>query len=247
MEAITEQLMTDDELAACEAVIERGKQTFIEVGNALREIRDRKGYRGQYKTFSEYCRERWGFAVRSAYRMIDATETIAQIENVTPGSQNLTEKQVRPITTLPAKQQVDFASQHNLAAMTSREIEEAVKEYKEQLADAERRAGNLADELERAVEDMETLKQANRDLYEKQQGVNALKEEVEYLKSELAEKRTEEIKPEAKANKLAKEIQHFVDCHSVIEALNTPQLSDALVRLEKWLNNTREVSCKVIS
>lgn len=34
-------------------------QTFYEVREALREIRDRKLYRGTHATFEAYCRERW--------------------------------------------------------------------------------------------------------------------------------------------------------------------------------------------
>ena len=39
---------------------ERGKQTFVDVGMALMDIRERRGYRFQHGTFEEYLRERWG-------------------------------------------------------------------------------------------------------------------------------------------------------------------------------------------
>ena len=40
-----ENLMDSQELGELEAVIERGRQTFVEVGRALTDIRDRRGYR----------------------------------------------------------------------------------------------------------------------------------------------------------------------------------------------------------
>ena len=46
-------------LTECEAVIERGLRTFVEVGEALLRIRDERLYRETHGTFEDYCRERW--------------------------------------------------------------------------------------------------------------------------------------------------------------------------------------------
>jgi hypothetical protein len=47
-------------LAELERVMERGLQTFVEVGKALADIRDGELYRGQgYATFEDYCQQRW--------------------------------------------------------------------------------------------------------------------------------------------------------------------------------------------
>lgn len=59
-------------LAECEAVIERGRQTFIEVGNALAAIRDGRLYQATHPNFDAYCRERWGMTRRHADRQIAA-------------------------------------------------------------------------------------------------------------------------------------------------------------------------------
>jgi hypothetical protein len=61
-------------LAELEVVIESGKQTYVEVGNALREIRDRKLYKETHQTFEAYCQERWGFTRSTAYRNIRAAD-----------------------------------------------------------------------------------------------------------------------------------------------------------------------------
>src|SRR6185369_10840829 len=49
------------ELAACESLIEKGWETFVEVGRALARIRDQKLYRAHCDTFEAYCRERWQY------------------------------------------------------------------------------------------------------------------------------------------------------------------------------------------
>lgn len=92
------------ELDEYEAIIDRHLQTFIEVGNALLAIRDKRLYREQYSTFDEYSQERWGFVRRQADRLIAATETV---HNLRPMGLILpvTERQVRPLTSLDPHQQ----------------------------------------------------------------------------------------------------------------------------------------------
>src|SRR5690606_32485692 len=63
-----------DQLADCEAVIAKGLQTFIEVGQALLTIRDNRLYRTSYGTFEEYCRKTWGMSKTHANRVIDSAE-----------------------------------------------------------------------------------------------------------------------------------------------------------------------------
>ena len=59
-------------LAQLEAVIERGLETFVEVGLALAEIRDGRPYRETHSTFEAYLRERWSMSRSRGYRLIDA-------------------------------------------------------------------------------------------------------------------------------------------------------------------------------
>lgn len=71
----TELATLTAKLAVREEVIERGLQTFVEVGQALAEIRDQKLYRGEFGTFEEYCSQRWQLARTRAYELISASET----------------------------------------------------------------------------------------------------------------------------------------------------------------------------
>jgi two-component system response regulator NreC len=61
-----------DRLVELERAVDRGLQTFVEVGHALAEIRGRKLYRASHDTFERYCRERWGFTRQRALQFIDA-------------------------------------------------------------------------------------------------------------------------------------------------------------------------------
>jgi hypothetical protein len=91
-------------LKACEYTIEKGFATFVQVGNALLEIRDEKLYRQDYGTFEEYCRQRWGIERAHAYRLINASKVagnVSPIGDIQPTS----ESQVRPLAKLEPEEQ----------------------------------------------------------------------------------------------------------------------------------------------
>ena len=69
-----------DRLGDLEEVIERGLTTFVEVGNAIREIRDSKLYKESHGTFEDYCRERWGWNRDYANKQVGAAETAAIVD-----------------------------------------------------------------------------------------------------------------------------------------------------------------------
>lgn len=104
-----ETAITDAEtsrLAECEAVIERGLKTFVDVGNALLEIRDSRLYRAEFGTFEDYCQERWGFTRDYAKKIMRAADVIENLQNNTIVSfLPATESQARPLTPLAPEQQ----------------------------------------------------------------------------------------------------------------------------------------------
>src|SRR4051794_4998693 len=74
--------MGADELGHLENVIARGRQTFVEVGEALLAIRERRGYRAAgFATFEEYLRERWGWSRQRGYQLIQAAHVVADIQS----------------------------------------------------------------------------------------------------------------------------------------------------------------------
>lgn len=63
-------------VCACGAVllIERGLTTFVEVGEALLEIRESRLYRETHATFEAYCQSRWAWSGDHAKRLMNAAE-----------------------------------------------------------------------------------------------------------------------------------------------------------------------------
>ncbi len=61
-----------DARAVCEAIVDEGLRTFVEVGSALATIRDRKLYRATHGDFAGYAADRFGLSKSYAHRMIGA-------------------------------------------------------------------------------------------------------------------------------------------------------------------------------
>jgi hypothetical protein len=80
------------ELERCEAIIDAGLKTFVEVGNALMIIRDSRLYRGTHERFEEYCRERFGFSDRRARQLMSASEVVANLEAETANGEHASTK-----------------------------------------------------------------------------------------------------------------------------------------------------------
>ena len=88
-----------ERLQVLEITIERGLQTFVEVGEALAEIRDSRLYRLNYGTFEDYCQDKWGMSRIHAFRMIEASkvaENLLPMGNIVPSN----ERQIRPLASL---------------------------------------------------------------------------------------------------------------------------------------------------
>lgn len=95
-----------ERLITLETTIEKGLRTFVEVGNALMEIRDNGLYRATFVTFEDYCRERWGIERRRAYQLMEAAQVVNNVNNctqITPTN----ESQARPLTPLSSQQQAE--------------------------------------------------------------------------------------------------------------------------------------------
>lgn len=129
-------------LERLESIIESGLKTFIEVGNALLEIRDSRLYRQTSSTFEEYCRERWKMSRPQAYRLIDAATVV---QNLSPlGDIPTNERQVRPLTKLEPEQQHEAwnAAIELNPKPTAAQVQEAVaRTIEKAIADARKDAG----------------------------------------------------------------------------------------------------------
>lgn len=91
-------------LGELETVISRGLKTFVDVGNALLEIRESRLYRAEFRTFEDYCQEKWGMDRNYANKQIRAAETVGNLGTIVPIIP-VTESQARPLTSLPPQEQ----------------------------------------------------------------------------------------------------------------------------------------------
>ena len=101
-------------LAECEAIIEKGLNTFIEVADALLDVSEQKLYRTTHKTFQDYCADRWDFTARHANRLMLAGGVVNNIESEqlvssVPLAVPQNEAQTRPLQSLTKEQQVAAA------------------------------------------------------------------------------------------------------------------------------------------
>src|SRR5262249_36775605 len=82
--------LTDAEL---EAIVEKGKKTYEEVGAALDELHRRGFYKKQYGSFERYLEERWGISRAHGYRLMAANQ-IAEMSPVgdKPGNEHQARK-----------------------------------------------------------------------------------------------------------------------------------------------------------
>ena len=90
-----------------ERTIEHGLATFVEVGTALFEIRERRLYRATHPTFERYLAERWQMARRTGYAYIDAARVAANV----PTSAHLNLSQAVELSSLEPEEQREVAEE----------------------------------------------------------------------------------------------------------------------------------------
>ena len=157
-----EELKTNEkqELQKHETTIKKGLNTFVEVGQALLEIRDKKLYRIEYNTFEQYCQDKWHFTRMRVSQLINASVVIQNVNNCL--QKPTTESQVRPLTPLEPEIQnavwQETIEKHgeNITAKKVQEVandwKEANKEIKQQKNEGVFVAANDKDILKKAKE-----------------------------------------------------------------------------------------------
>ena len=114
-----------------EAVIERGLQTFVEVGAALKgNLRaaplPRAGIRYVRGIFRD---KRWGWSRETGYKYIHAAEVHENVYASTQTPPSL--GQARELASLPPEQQREVASRVDFANTTVRELKEEIRQIKQ--------------------------------------------------------------------------------------------------------------------
>lgn len=123
------------ELERCEVVIKQGLNTFIEVGEALFIIRDKRLYRREFNTFENYCQEKWSMPRQHVNRMISGYKIVNHLEpmgSILPES----ERQVRPLTSLEPEIQKEVwkevvkQSEETRQPITAARVQSVVNDWK---------------------------------------------------------------------------------------------------------------------
>ena len=244
------QEMTPEELEEREQVINAGMQTFIEVGEALAEIRDRKGYKHQYGTFEEYCRQRWGLTARHCRNLIGASKVATLAEQ---NGKLISQTAAQHIAVLDPEQQIEFISKHDADQMTARKVELAVKGYKKRLTEAEERTSELLQEntelqsrpvatviqeitpsdYEATKNELAELKAIQDNIAQKIESVGKTRQEITGEVILVAERINEFIKDVANAVFLVRTAETFGEAES-------KELDTSLNLLEDWLCAMRD-------
>jgi hypothetical protein len=119
-----------DRFDTLEKIVSKGKKTFVEVGLALAEIRDKRLYRVMFKTFEEYCQQKWGWKASRARQLISAAEVQKSVTNVTLSN----EGQARELAKVPEEERVEVIEKAAAKAkeesrpMTAKDIKESRSE-----------------------------------------------------------------------------------------------------------------------
>ena len=99
-------------LAQCEAVIDKGMESFVAVGAALITIRDENLYIEVGETFEDYCRTRWKLPKSRCYELMDAARVVQNI-GVENGKSEIsdsvpsTESHARALKDVPEEKQAE--------------------------------------------------------------------------------------------------------------------------------------------
>jgi hypothetical protein len=86
-----------EHLDRLEAIVQRGLDADLQLGNALAEISDASLYRGVHQTFDAYLRDRWGISRAPGNQLIQSAELAdpSSTEVVVPAP--ATEPEERPV------------------------------------------------------------------------------------------------------------------------------------------------------
>lgn len=69
-------------LVELEAIVAKGRETFLEVGMALMRIHQAELYKSTHSTWEGYCQQRWGWSRQHAYRLMLAARVAEEVSPV---------------------------------------------------------------------------------------------------------------------------------------------------------------------
>ena len=168
--------------------------------------------------------------------------------NYSQSTANLTYTQAIALLALPAEERQEFAEENNVAEMSTRQLEQAIRERNEERA-ARERAEELAEKAkqdlftqEKAVEAEKEHTARLRDLYAKAKGeANAANEKTEKLEKQLAKAKANE---KAAKEALAKAQENPEIPESMMESLRQQVAADAAKQAMEDLRKQLDAATK---
>jgi ATP-dependent 26S proteasome regulatory subunit len=70
------------EFKECEKTITNNYQSAFQLAEALHQIRNKKLYRAEYKTFEEYCSKKWEYSRSYCTRLIEMNEVVTELKQL---------------------------------------------------------------------------------------------------------------------------------------------------------------------
>jgi hypothetical protein len=122
LELVSAPLTTQEKvrLGQLERIVEKNLTGFVQCGRALLEIREDRLWRGQYASFADYCKERFGICRSTGDQLVRATqvfETLAAAtgapDSDTPVPETVPEIVLRPIARLPGPELLKMAVRYH--------------------------------------------------------------------------------------------------------------------------------------
>jgi len=123
----------DARLARNETRISQGLASFVEVGEALSDIRDARLYRATHGTFESYCAEKWGMTKTHCNRLISSAEVAQSLAPI--GAKTITtESQARELARVEPARREEVIRKADIATggkITAAAIKQAAAPAKE--------------------------------------------------------------------------------------------------------------------
>jgi hypothetical protein len=93
-----------------EDIIDRGLQTFLEVGSALKEIKEQKLWSPEYASFEDYCEGRWNWTMRYANNVVRAARTATILGPPFPANEAISREMAKLVEDDPEQGQQAWAT-----------------------------------------------------------------------------------------------------------------------------------------
>jgi uncharacterized coiled-coil protein SlyX len=171
-------------------------EAFTSFCRMLKQMRDEKLYEElDYESFEEYCETAVGLKKSQAYNYIKAIEDFGEEKFQSIGKLGIRKLQL--IGTIPEESREQFMAETDVEAMTTRQVEAAIKEWKKKFKESEDRLKGLkefadkqakyadehmmrAREAEKKISDMEIAMQAlDTDKRAKEMEIRELSQQLE--------------------------------------------------------------------